>query len=202
MRQRESDTIAAVFGVFALLTVSCVIFYSLGYHAAKAASMPVSSGPIYRVASCSIAAPGPSDMDIAFQARDARVAAELQRQQEEAGKHTVVQQCAVFTPDEQSEIVNGAYEPDVERWRGLVAQVLQEQGVYAPRAVEEFLQVMTGESHGHPESINPGGPCGLMQCSADAFWTVDRLLDPYQNLTCAAIQYRASGWTAWECKPW
>jgi hypothetical protein len=87
------------------------------------------------------------------------------------------------------------FEPNVERWRAMVA-------TYG-WPVDEVLTVMTCESHGNPDDVGPryidrkGGvhyPHGLLQ-------VMDGPFDPGENLRVAFSIWSGSRWRQWSCKP-
>ncbi len=99
--------------------------------------------------------------------------------------------------------------PEVEQWRGLVAQH------FPSNRVDEALHIMWCESRGDPEAYNPySGASGLFQfipstwasASVSAGYSGASVFDPAANAASAAWlagEYERLGlyyWQAWSCK--
>lgn len=83
------------------------------------------------------------------------------------------------------------YQPNVERWRGLVASVFPEW------AVDTVLRIMDCESEGLPEATGRLGERGLMQIHPIHH---DSTYDPLANLWAAyRISRGGTDWSAWSC---
>ncbi len=97
------------------------------------------------------------------------------------------------------------FDPNVERWRGIVA------AYFPPAKVDEALSVMHCESRGNPNAVNPvSRASGLFQ-HMPAFWGERSraagvpgasIFDPVANVRVAGWLYTRSGtWSHWSCKP-
>lgn len=86
---------------------------------------------------------------------------------------------------------DSVYQPNVERWRGLVASVFPEW------AVDTVLRIMDCESEGLPEATGRLGERGLMQIHPIHH---DSTYDPLGNLWAAyRISSGGTDWAAWSC---
>lgn len=98
-------------------------------------------------------------------------------------------------------IHGGSFEPNVERWRGLVERF------FVGWTVDKVLTIMTCESHGNPTAEN-GVHKGLMQVSqywhqakADAlFGPGANLFDPEVNIAVSRVISDGEDFSAWECQ--
>lgn len=91
-------------------------------------------------------------------------------------------------------IVEAAHwNPDVERWRPLVASI------FPAWAVSSALAIIQCESEGNPNATGAQGERGLFQIHPR--WHPDSTYDPEGNVRAA---YRISGggtdWGAWSCR--
>jgi hypothetical protein len=142
----------------------------------------------------------------------ASVTAEWQQQAEEASATIgVLQQKRTAPKPKTPHLATASYSPGVEQWRGSVARWVAYYGGTADN-VEQFLRVMTGESHGNPNATN-GQHFGLMQIASivhaakiaekAAEWGMaPNLYDPEFNIRFAA--YMSAGgtnWGGWSVKP-
>lgn len=100
---------------------------------------------------------------------------------------------------------NNTFPPEVEKWRGLVAQH------FPANKVNEALSVMYCESRGNPNATNPTSrAAGLFQ-HLPQFWDQRsraagipgaNIYDPNSNVKVAGWLYRQSyTWAHWSCKP-
>lgn len=96
------------------------------------------------------------------------------------------------------------FNSSVEQWRPLVAQY------FAPGDVNRALRILSCESHGDANAVNPrSGAAGLFQHmpkywterSSKAGWGGASVFDPRANVAVAAwLAYSKGGWSHWVCK--
>mgnify|MGYP000966845867 FL=1 len=89
-------------------------------------------------------------------------------------------------------VVAAHWNPDVERWRPLVASI------FPGWAVAKVLDVMQCESGGNPNATGAQGERGLMQIHPR--WHPDSTYDPAGKLQAAyRISNGGGDWSAWSC---
>ena len=101
----------------------------------------------------------------------------------------------------------GNYIDNVERWRPLVQQALDDYNI--GHEIETFLRVMTCESLGLPYAKNPNSTAsGLMQHLARPYWPARAeaigmpgasVFDPIANIYASAWLLTRGGWSHWTC---